>query len=380
MALPTMITVNGTLLKVDGTPAKGHIVFRTSVAGLSSGTDTVVIPSYKYVALDAVTGAFSVSLPATNDPAWNPSTWEYEVFVDTSEYDYSFRTIVPYDAVGGEIGFSHLLPALDSDSQLYAPYNHTHPGGGSGAVDSVFGRTGVVVAQTGDYTKAQVGLSNVDNTSDANKPVSTAVSTALAGKEATGVASSLVSAHEADTTSVHGIADTANLATKSYVDSAVGGITYPVTSVAGRTGTVVLTKTDVGLGNVDNTSDANKPVSSATTTQLNLKAPLASPTFTGTVSGITKSMVGLGNVDNTADSAKTFTISQTTGLQAALDAKATVTSVTAVSDRVTAVEDMTPVVMSWNGSAYVEDSDARVYVGPSDPGSVPDGSIWIEAS
>ncbi len=34
---------------------------------------------------------------------------------------------------------------------------------------------------------------------------------------------------------------------------------------------------------------------------LALKAPLASPTFTGTVNGITKSMVGLGNVDNTAD-------------------------------------------------------------------------------
>ncbi len=44
-----------------------------------------------------------------------------------------------------------------------------------------------------------------------------------------------------------------------------------------------LTKSDVGLGNVDNTSDANKPVSTATQTALNLKAPLASPTFTGTV-------------------------------------------------------------------------------------------------
>tara|TARA_B100001778_G_C18261881_1_gene482559 strand:- start:244 stop:402 length:159 start_codon:yes stop_codon:yes gene_type:complete len=49
----------------------------------------------------------------------------------------------------------------------------------------------------------------------------------------------------------------------------------------------------VGLTNVDNTSDLNKPVSTATTTQLNLKANLASPTFTGTVSGITKAMVGL---------------------------------------------------------------------------------------
>jgi hypothetical protein len=37
----------------------------------------------------------------------------------------------------------------------------------------------------------------------------------------------------------------------------------------------------VGLGNVNNTSDANKPVSTATQTALDLKAPLASPTLTG---------------------------------------------------------------------------------------------------
>jgi hypothetical protein len=62
-----------------------------------------------------------------------------------------------------------------------------------------------------------------------------------------------------------------------------------------------LAKGDVGLSNADNTSDANKPVSTATQTALDLKANLANPTFTGTVAGITKSMVGLGNVDNTSD-------------------------------------------------------------------------------
>lgn len=43
-----------------------------------------------------------------------------------------------------------------------------------------------------------------------------------------------------------------------------------------------LDKTAVGLGNADNTSDVNKPVSTATQTALNLKANLASPTLTGT--------------------------------------------------------------------------------------------------
>ena len=44
-----------------------------------------------------------------------------------------------------------------------------------------------------------------------------------------------------------------------------------------------IVKGDVGLGNVDNTSDVNKPVSTAQQTALDLKANLASPTFTGTV-------------------------------------------------------------------------------------------------
>jgi len=56
------------------------------------------------------------------------------------------------------------------------------------------------------------------------------------------------------------------------------------------TGTVTgISKSMVGLGNVDNTSDASKPISSATLTALNSKAPKENPTFTGAVNGITRS-------------------------------------------------------------------------------------------
>lgn len=96
-----------------------------------------------------------------------------------------------------------------------------------------------------------------------------------------------LSAHEADTTNIHGIADTAALATKTYADSAVS------TAVA------ALTKSSVGLGNVDNTSDANKPISSATQTALNLKAPLADPTFTGTVNAADLTLSGNLTVNGT---------------------------------------------------------------------------------
>lgn len=93
--------------------------------------------------------------------------------------------------------------------------------------------------------KIAVGLANVDNTSDANKPVSTATQTALNLKEPTITATTSADYYRGD---------------KTFQ---------------------TLNKTAVGLANVDNTSDADKPVSTATQTALNLKADLASPTFTG---------------------------------------------------------------------------------------------------
>ena len=119
-------------------------------------------------------------------------------------------------------------------------------------------------------TKTQVGLGNVDNTSDADKPVSTATQTALNGK----------------------------LATNGNGSSLTG-----------------LTKTQVGLGNVDNTSDADKPVSTATQTALNGK--LSTNGNGSSLTGLTKTQVGLGNVDNTSDLNKPIS----TATQSALDTK-----------------------------------------------------------
>lgn len=60
----------------------------------------------------------------------------------------------------------------------------------------------------------------------------------------------------------------------------------PVASVAGKTGTVTLVKGDVGLGNVDNTSDANKPVSTATQTALDGKAATSHTHSAGSITGL----------------------------------------------------------------------------------------------
>jgi|GEM_PF-2934737 len=210
------------------------------------------------------------------------------------------------------------------------------------AVTSVAGKTGDVT-----LAKADVGLANVDNTSDVNKPVSTATQTAINAKytkpaggipesdlatalqtkiDATGVQNlddlgdvSTVGATDGQvllytagvwgpatntaggtgtipdaTTSAKGIIQLAGdlggtagapivLGLSSKYTLPAGGIpesdlsstvqakldasgTGAVSSVAGRTGDVVLTKADVGLANVDNTSDVNKPMSTATKT------------------------------------------------------------------------------------------------------------------
>lgn len=99
--------------------------------------------------------------------------------------------------------------------------------------------------------KGDVGLGNVDNTSDATK----------------------------------------NSATVTLTNKT---LTSPV--INSPTG---ITKSDVGLSNVDNTSDATKNAASVTLTNKTLTSPVInSPT------GIVKGDVGLGNVDNTSDATK----------------------------------------------------------------------------
>lgn len=120
-----------------------------------------------------------------------------------------------------------------------------------------------------------------------------------------------------------------------------------------------ITATHVGLGNVTNTSDANKPVSTAQQTALDLKANLASPTFTGTVGGITKSMVGLGSVDNTSDAGKPVSTAQ----QTALDLKINNAIVDAKGDILTATADNTPARLAVGANDFVLTADSAQATG-----------------
>ena len=95
----------------------------------------------------------------------------------------------------------------------------------------------------------------------------------------------------------------------------------PVQSVNSNIGVVVLTKTDIGLSNVDNTSDANKPVSTATQTALDGKVD-----ENATITGATKTKItydAKGLVTSGAD-ATTADIADSTNKRYVTDAQATV--------------------------------------------------------
>lgn len=95
--------------------------------------------------------------------------------------------------------------------------------------------------------------------------------------------------------------------------------TYAPLEGATLTGTVSLPGT-TSIGDVDATEIGHlNGVTSAIQTQIDAKAPIADPAFTGTVSGVTASMVGLSNVDNTSDLDKPVSTAAQTALNAKLD-------------------------------------------------------------
>ena len=135
-----------------------------------------------------------------------------------------------------------------------------------------------------------------------------------------------IAAHNLETENVHGIADTSELVTQTDLTNAINGAEVDQSTLAG---------TGLSWNSVDTEFEIDEThITTATQTALDLKAPLANPTFTGTVAGVTKAHVGLGNVDNTADSAKPVSTAQATAIataksEAIADATAQVNAVIA---------------------------------------------------
>ncbi|NBP02462.1 MAG: hypothetical protein EBU90_20560, partial [Proteobacteria bacterium] len=104
--------------------------------------------------------------------------------------------------------------------------------------------------------------------------------------------------------------------TNLYFTNARASSAAPVQSVAGKTGVVTLTKDDVGLGNVDNTSDATKSVASA------------GKWTTARTESLTGDVAGSASVDGSANWTITTTLANSGVTAGAYGSASSVASVT----------------------------------------------------
>ena len=118
-----------------------------------------------------------------------------------------------------------------------------------------------------------------------------------------------VSTHNDDTTNVHGIADTSLLATTADV--------------------AAVTKTTLGLGNVDNTSDANKPVSTAQGTAIATAKSEAIAEVTAVIDGAPNALNTLNELAAALGDDANFASTVTTSLAAKVDSYTPITQKTA---------------------------------------------------
>ena len=166
-------------------------------------------------------------------------------------------------------------------------------------------------------------------------------------------------------THTHAIADVTGLQTALDAKATPADVTAAVSSVIDAAPAALDTLNELAAALGDDASFA-----STVTTALSAKAPLASPTFTGTVNGITKSMVGLGNADNTSDANKPIS----TATQTALDGKANVShthTVSSITNAGTAATYNVPASGNAGSSEVVLGSDTRL----SDQRVPTDGSV-----
>lgn len=155
------------------------------------------------------------------------------------------------------------IAANKSDSTAAANDHAPHHNALADAINAVQGALGanlanVVAASDARLTDARTPTAHKSTHATGGTD---ALTPADIGAEVAGAASAAVAAHVA-------AADPH----PDYTTAAEAAAAAPVQSVAGRTGAVTLAKADVGLSNVDNTSDSDKPISTATQTALNGKA------------------------------------------------------------------------------------------------------------
>lgn len=102
------ITVTGIYQSYTGTPLTGTVSFMPSTVLLDIAAGVIMMPVVFTATLDS-NGAFSIDLPATDDPDITPSGWTYAVQENVpSGRRYSIS--IPYNSPGGIISLLSVVP------------------------------------------------------------------------------------------------------------------------------------------------------------------------------------------------------------------------------------------------------------------------------
>ena len=209
--------------------------------------DLSLIPQSQSITVEGIDYqiAININVPLTQyaDLKGKPSINGVELLGDKSLDDLGAQQkLIPGEHISLEDNIINVIvdASISADSE--------HPVQNKVVKDAIDNSTAGFTAHITDknnpheVSKAQVGLENVDNTSDIDKPVSTATQTALNLKQ-----------------------DSLSSAQLAVVNSGITSakITSYDNHLASTSNPHSVTKEQVGLGNVDNTADLNKPVSTA---------------------------------------------------------------------------------------------------------------------
>ena len=352
-SLSKRINLKANNADLDSLTAKvGNKLSITDTANLLKKADTASLSSRINLKLDAskigvANGAASLNasgvIPSNQLPPVSISSTNV-VSSDVDMLALSSATVGSI-AIRTDLNKNYILSALPASTlanwvELLTP---------AAPVQTVNGYTGSI-----NLSKVDIDLGNVNNTSDLNKPISTKTQAALDLKldaskvgTASGVASlnalGKIPTDQIPSISFSSVKVLATEAEMLALSSAVVGSVVirtdinknyvlaqanpavlanwiqlltpapPVQTVNGMTGDITITKTTIDLANVNNTSDASKPISTAAQTALGakadtavvnptllLKAPLASPKFTGAVAIGTTSPASSAALDITS--------------------------------------------------------------------------------
>lgn len=347
-----LVTVN---VQIDTLPSGGATGFvRIVYTGTLTGpTDDSIVPFVDEKRTLAADGSATVQVPPTNHPNWTPQDFQYAVWIGTGRAVHEGRLSLDYQTLSVELADVIEWTAADVDPGVTYATLAQLTAGLAGKANTV--HTHIV----GDVTGLTTALNTLTTAVDGKAPLVhthaqadvTGLTAALAGKaptvhthvqsDVTGLAATL--ADKADL--VGGFVPTAQipaLAVTEYlgptanqaamlaltgqqsdwtIRTDLGTVwvitgadptqlaswtqlaypTAPVTSVNSQTGVVVLGKADVGLPNVTNTSDVDKPVSTAQQAALDLKLDETGGTISGTLSLPSAPALLLGGVPTQAN-------------------------------------------------------------------------------